>query len=91
VRFLSRGARHTLALGDEGVTLALQKGGGKEGSGLTSPSGAPGEKARGRREPEPSYQLVNLRFARLRSNQIEAKCLRQPGANVCGCHARGES
>src|SRR5919205_308437 len=35
-RFVSRGAGHTLALGAEGVTLALLEGGGKEGSGGAS-------------------------------------------------------
>ncbi|MET0649675.1 MAG: SBBP repeat-containing protein [Pyrinomonadaceae bacterium] len=62
VRFLSRGARHTLALGAGGVTLALRKGGGKAGSGAVSSVRAPGENARGRLAPEPSYQLVNMRF-----------------------------
>jgi hypothetical protein len=62
VRFISRGARHTLALGAGGVTLALRRGGGQEGSGVASPVRAPGENARGRRAPEPSYQLVNMRF-----------------------------
>src|SRR5215204_5939541 len=61
-RFISRGAGHTLLLGAGGVTLALRKGGGKEGSGAASPGRAPGENARGRRAPEPSYQLVNMRF-----------------------------
>ncbi len=61
-RFVSRGAGHTLLLGAAGVTLALRKGGGKEGSGAASPGRAPGENARGRRAPEPSYQLVNMRF-----------------------------
>src|SRR5215207_4863048 len=62
-RFVSRGAGHTLLLGAGGVTLALRRGGGEEGSGVASPGRAPGENARGRRAPEPSYQLVNLRFA----------------------------
>ena len=62
VWFLSRGARHTLALGDGGVTLALSKGGGKEGSGVPPYGRARGEHARGRRAPEPSYQLVNMKF-----------------------------
>ncbi|HEX7316605.1 MAG TPA: SBBP repeat-containing protein [Pyrinomonadaceae bacterium] len=62
VKFISRGARHTLALGVEGVTLALLKGGGKEGSGSASNGRAPGENASSRRAPEPSYQLVNMRF-----------------------------
>ena len=63
VRFLSRGARHTLALGAGGVTLALRKGGGKEGSGAVSPVRAPGENARRRLAPEPSYQLFHMKFA----------------------------
>ncbi|MFL6332918.1 MAG: SBBP repeat-containing protein [Pyrinomonadaceae bacterium] len=62
VRFLSRGAGHTLLLEAGGVTLALKKGGAKEGSGAASDNRAPGEDARGRRAPEPSYQLVNMRF-----------------------------
>src|SRR5215212_5660395 len=62
VRFLSRGASHTLLLGAGGVTLALKRGGGKEGSGAPSGVRALGENARGRRAPEPSYQLVNMRF-----------------------------
>jgi hypothetical protein len=61
-RFVSRGAGHTLLLGSSGVMLALKKGGGKEGSGVASPVRASGETARGRRAPEPSYQLVNMRF-----------------------------
>jgi hypothetical protein len=61
-RFVSRGAGHTLLLGAGGVTLALRKGGGKEGSGRTPPVRALGENARGRRAPEPSSQLVNMRF-----------------------------
>jgi hypothetical protein len=62
VRFLSRAAGHTLLLGAAGVTLALRKGGGKEGSGVASYGRAPGENAHGRRAPEPSYQLVNMQF-----------------------------
>jgi hypothetical protein len=62
VRFLSRGAGHTLLLGAGGVTLALRKGGGKEGSGVPPHVRAPGENARGRRAPGPSYQLVNMQF-----------------------------
>ena len=62
VKFVSRGARHTLLLGAEGVTLALSKGGGKEGSGPVPHGRAPGENASGRRAPEPPYQLVNMRF-----------------------------
>jgi hypothetical protein len=61
-RFVSRGAGHTLLLGPGGVTLALRQGGGKEGSGAASPGRAHGENARGRRAPEPSAQLVNMRF-----------------------------
>ena len=61
-RFISRGAGHTLMLGAGGVTLALSKGGGKEGSGRTPFRAAPGENARGTRAPEPSYQLVRMRF-----------------------------
>ncbi|HEX8190250.1 MAG TPA: SBBP repeat-containing protein [Pyrinomonadaceae bacterium] len=61
-RYLSRGARHALLLGSGGVTLALRQGGGKEGSGVTPGVRASGETARGRRAPEPSYQLVNMRF-----------------------------
>ncbi|HWS86108.1 MAG TPA: SBBP repeat-containing protein [Pyrinomonadaceae bacterium] len=61
-RFVSRGAGHTLMLGAGGVTLALLKGGGKEGSGRAPFRKAPGENARGTRAPEPSYQLVNMRF-----------------------------
>ena len=62
VRFLSRGAGHTLVLGAGGVTLALRKGGGKEGSGVPPYRRALGENARGRRAPEPSYQLLNMQF-----------------------------
>jgi hypothetical protein len=62
VRFLARGAGHTLVLGAGGVTLALRKGGGKEGSGVPPFRRALGENARGRRAPEPSYQLVNMQF-----------------------------
>jgi hypothetical protein len=61
-RFISRGAGHTLVLGAGGVTLALKRGGGKEGSGVSSSRRAPGENASGRRAPEPSYQLVNMQF-----------------------------
>ena len=61
-RFVSRGAGHTLLLGAGGVTLALRKGGGKEGSGEVSSRRAPGENASVRRAAEPSYQLVNMRF-----------------------------
>jgi hypothetical protein len=61
-RFVSRGAGHTLLLGAGGVTLALRRGGGKEGSGVTPDRAAPGENARGRRAPEPSYQLINMQF-----------------------------
>ncbi|HEX8150790.1 MAG TPA: SBBP repeat-containing protein [Pyrinomonadaceae bacterium] len=61
-RFISRGAGHTLLLGAGGVTLALRKGGGKEGSGSAPSVRALGENARGRRAPEPSYQLVGMRF-----------------------------
>src|ERR1044071_9084504 len=61
-KFISRGAGHTLMLGSGGVTLALLKGGGKEGSGRTPLRAAPGENARGTRAPEPSYQLVGMRF-----------------------------
>ncbi|MBV9924927.1 MAG: SBBP repeat-containing protein [Acidobacteria bacterium] len=60
VKFLARGAGHTLALGTEGVTLALRRGGAKEG---TSPrAGAPGEIARGPRASSPSFQLVGMSF-----------------------------
>ncbi|MBV8859046.1 MAG: SBBP repeat-containing protein [Acidobacteria bacterium] len=61
-RFVSRGAGHTLMLGAGGVTLALRKGGGKEGSGRVPGVRALGENARARRAPEPSYQLVQMRF-----------------------------
>ena len=61
-KFISRGARHTLLLGAGGVTLALRKGSEQEGSGVASLSRAPGENARERRAPEPSFQLVNMQF-----------------------------
>ncbi|HEX8291169.1 MAG TPA: SBBP repeat-containing protein, partial [Pyrinomonadaceae bacterium] len=50
------------ALGDGGVTLALRKGGGEEGSGVPPHGRALGESARGRRALESSYQLVGMRF-----------------------------
>ena len=62
-KFISRGAGHTLALGAEGVTLALLKGGGKEGGGTNVQAGARGEHARGPRVASPSYQLVGMSFA----------------------------
>ena len=62
VKFVSRGARHTLLLGAEGGTLALSKGGGEEGPGPAPHGRAPGENANRRRAPGPSYQLVNMRF-----------------------------
>ncbi|HEX8118279.1 MAG TPA: hypothetical protein VF521_13470, partial [Pyrinomonadaceae bacterium] len=61
-KFISRGAGHTLALGAEGVTLALLKGGAKEGDGTMRKAGARGEHARGPRASSPSYQLVSMSF-----------------------------
>src|ERR1044071_2949926 len=60
--FISRGAGHTLMLDAGGGTLALLKGSGKEGYGSGAFRAAPGENARGTRAPEPSYQLVRMRF-----------------------------
>jgi hypothetical protein len=61
-RFISRGAGHTLLLGVGGVTLALRRGGGKEGSAGAPSVRAPGENARVGRAPGPSYQLVRMKF-----------------------------
>ena len=63
VRFLSRGSGHTLLLSDDGATLALRKGGGgREGSGRSPLRRAFGETARGVDAPEPSFQLIGMKF-----------------------------
>jgi hypothetical protein len=61
VRFLSRGAGHSLMLTAEGATLALRTGAGpKEGARAASPRRAQGESARDTRAS--SFQLVGMKF-----------------------------
>ena len=63
VRFISRGARHTLLLAADGATLALRTGGGgKEGSGRASLRAARGESARVAAAAEPTFQLIGMKF-----------------------------
>jgi hypothetical protein len=64
VRFLSRGARHTLMLGSDGASLALRPGGGdgREGAGGVRTLRAQGESALRARVPESSLQLLSMKF-----------------------------
>ena len=63
VKFISRGAGHTLMLTSEGATLALRTGDvRKEGAIAATSRRAPGENASGRRAHAPSFQLVGMKF-----------------------------
>ena len=63
VKFISRGAGHTLLLTSEGATLALRTGDvRKEGVAHVSSRRTPGENASGRRAHAPSFQLVGMKF-----------------------------
>ena len=63
VKFISRGAGHTLLLTSEGATLALRTGDvRKEGAAHAPSRRAPGENASGRRAHAPSFQLVGVKF-----------------------------
>ena len=63
VRFISRGAGHTLLLTAEGATLALRTDGGREEGARLAPSlRAQGESARASRADAPSFRVVGMKF-----------------------------